>query len=306
MVPAIGNRIIPDTTSRRIPVRTVSYLGISIVALYVNKESGWLNERIVIGAAEVTIGDNKVQRLLGPFTVQKETKFAPTYEVSLLQDQPYRGDNVKIKIMLRADKKDTPMKPVLEALVGWGARIGGSYLPLILPGINIPMPARSSDSANDTLLESMKQFIFSSKTQEPIFDIQSGIEFELKEVDLLQKEVFVLIHRGQPLHAFNIHVRKSVNGSSAAINPTLYVRSEDGSEFAFGDGAFVLLRIKRDMVLNRARQWDAAEDGLYAELNNIKARVGTVILRGTRPSQCFNLTNKGPRIYIRHICYCAR
>ncbi|HEY8503155.1 MAG TPA: hypothetical protein VIL46_01135, partial [Gemmataceae bacterium] len=218
------------------------YVGVDAVAWFVNKQSSWFKDRVASGTLEIRLagGLESYQVALGTFELKGGSRTAPVFDRAVLPDRNYRGGALTFAASLTAIKKDTAvaglLKSAADASLGVAA---GMVATATLAG-----PAKLLAAAGADILGGVRTLLKDTgEKREPIFDF-SGLEFTVKPEDIVGPRCYLLLHRGAELDGTKLKVRKSGQ---------LQLPFYEGAPL--GDGAWLLLRIRRSDEYTGVREW---------------------------------------------------
>jgi hypothetical protein len=218
------------------------YLGVDAVAWFINKQSGWFTDRMASGTLEITLagGLEKYQAALGTFELKGGAMMAPVFESPVLPDRNFVGGPITLNGSLTAIKKDTILAGMLKSAASASLGIVAG----MVQTASATGPAKLLAAAGDDLVSGVKKVLSETGAKrEALFDF-SGLQFSMQPDVLVGREIFILMHRGAALDEKQL----TVKASGQLLLPYL-------GATALGDGAWLLLRLRRSDEYTGVRDW---------------------------------------------------
>lgn len=222
--------------------RGIHYVGIDAVAWFINKQSGWFEDRMGSGTLSLRLagGREKYEAALGTYELDGGARYAPVFENPVLPDRNYLGGNILINASLSGIARDTVLSSILKSAADTSLGIvAGMIETATLAG-----PQKILGAAGGSLVGSVQDILQNkAEEREPMFDF-SGITYGVRADDVTTPISYVLLHRGSALDEDKLTV---------APDGALLLPMYDGR--ALTDGAWLLLRIRRTREYSGTRPW---------------------------------------------------
>lgn len=217
------------------------YLGIDAVSWFVNKESRWFSNRMASGVLtiELAAGAEKYDVGLGLYELHSGARVAPIFDRPVLPERVYRGGQVTIRASLWGIARDTRIAKLMTSSASAALSVvGGMVQTSMAIGPHAPLTA-----AGTTLVRGLREILDSDDDSMRIFD-PAGFEASLRSHQIVGAETYVLLHRGSKLDRHSL----AVSTEGAAVEPL-----HAGQRLE--DGAWLLLRLRRESEYPREREW---------------------------------------------------
>ncbi len=236
-------KIVPQDSSDRGKLTAGNhYVGVEAVAWYINKQSSWFSDRMASGTLGIKMsgGLENYQVALGTFNLSGGARIAPVFEKPVLGDRNYRGGPIIFSAMLSAVKKDTVIGGMLKSAASASLGIvAGMVETAALTG-----PAGILAAAGQDIISSVRGVLGDKSLKgEALFDF-TGMEFGLRPEVVVGPQIFLLFHRGADLE----EARLSVRPRGQLLMPYY-------DEAILDDGAWLMLRIRRNDEYSGVREW---------------------------------------------------
>jgi hypothetical protein len=239
-----------------------SYIRVSVVSWFVNKQSSYWTDRMASGTCEVTVGEEPYSIALGTFALDEGAYTAPIFDKVIVDNRLWVSGDLGIKVFLKANQSDTVLATVLKDMaqssLGVASSSAATYGTQLASGPYAPLAA-----AGKTLITSVQNILSSGKKPLPIFDL-GGLDFTTA-LSLLEGEVnYVLLLRGN---------RSVVTKDKLAIvesGPNVRVLFNNNQ---LTDGAWMLLRVANETTYGKVRPWEEPSNALRLEIANLMGKV---------------------------------
>ncbi len=232
------------------------YVSVDAVSWYVNKESGWFSDRMASGTLnmELAAGHERYQIGLGTFELEHGAHVAPVFDRPALPERNYRGGPITVRAHLSGIRRDNALGGILRSAAG--ASLGivkGMVETAALAGPAAPLAA-----AGRELIDGVSGVLtVQGDGREPLFD-DAGLEFSIHPEEIVGPEVYFLFHRGTDLDDTYLAV-----GEEGQIAVPLY------GDALLADGAWLLVRVRRDDEYSGIRPWMDALRGLNGRISDL-------------------------------------
>lgn len=259
-------RIMPAETDDQTKLMAGNhYVGIDAVAWFINKQSSWLTDRISSGTLDIKLagGLEKYQSALGTFELKEGSRYAPVFERPVLPDRNYRGGVITLAASLTSIKKNTAIGGMLMSAASASLNVvAGMVHTAAITG-----PAKLLTAAGEDLIGGVKKVLSETgERREPLFDF-SGFEHTLQPEAVVGPQIFILLHRGATL----VEKDLTVKNEGQLLLPFYKGNPLD-------DGAWLLLRIRRNSHYSGVRDWYEAARSLRSKLSNLVSDVGSEVV----------------------------
>lgn len=217
------------------------YLGINAVSWFVNKEASWFKDRMAVGTLSILLaaGDERYEVGLGMYELRAGATTAPIFDRPVLPERVFRGGAITLRVLLSGLARDTRIARLIKnTSVAALSVVGGLVQTAAASGPNAPLSRAAS-----TLVGGIGEILDAQEEKMRIFDA-SGFEITLRPAQLLDRETYILLHRGARLDDTKLAVSKN------EAMPSLTYDSQP-----LRDGAWVLLRLRREDQYPIERDW---------------------------------------------------
>jgi hypothetical protein len=250
-------RLVPPGQSPQRPLsRDEDYVAVDAASWFINKDSSWFKKRTASGTMTIALagGLEQYHAALGTFELQDGARTAPVFDRPLLPDRRYRGGPLTFAVTLTSLERDTAFASVLKSAASASLNIvGGMVETATLAG-----PQQILGAAGSELVRGIGAALANSAPgREPLFGSE-GMEATLQPADLEFPVTYLLFHRGSRLDAKKLKV--GVQGQVSQVE-------HDGARLE--DGAWMLLRLRKESSYRGVRPWDESAEKLRANVANL-------------------------------------
>jgi hypothetical protein len=244
--------------------RRDSYVRVSVVNWFANKDSSWWKERMASATCQVSLGDETYDVALGTLTLKGGAFTAPVFDKVIVDNRLWVGGDLKVKVFFKASQADTVLAGILRdmaksslgiassAVEGYAAKAAsGPYAPLL--------------SAGQSLVSSVQSLISSAPKPLPIFELDGfDVTAPTPLSDLRGKVNYLLLVRANLLLTTKDSIQIIEDGNVASVL---------SNGMPLRDGAWMLLKIVNENVYGRARIWEDDSDALQIEIGELISQV---------------------------------
>jgi hypothetical protein len=247
-----------DTTGFQ---RDRHYLRIEAVRWYVNQQGNFLKKRQAGGILELVVGGDTdkatFQLGLGKYQLEQGATTAPIFDRAVLPNRRYLGGDLTIRAFVRVMREDKLLGSLLRNMAQSSLGIvAGS----IATGPGSAVGTMALTAAGKSLADGIQSILKDAEGTDDVLD-PGGAEGTFELSKLKGPENYIVIHRGEKLSAVTALVRE-LGGEPQLFRGTTPVE----------DGAWLLLRVRREDAYGATRPWDDDLRNARAELRELFTR----------------------------------
>jgi hypothetical protein len=220
------------------------YIGIDAVRWYLNEQGNLFHNRMASGTFEISLENETYSGGLGTYELKGQARTAPVFDLPILNNRVFRGGRISIKVYVKAIEDDTLLGSLLRDMSK--ASIGVLSGAISAATATGPLAALLTISGN--LVAGVKKIL--EEGSRPVTVLEpSGVSLNVPLTELKGAQNYVLIHRGAVLKQAGLEVTQQ-----GAVVDVLY----EGQPLQ--DGAWILLRLRREDSYGDPRPWDKAAE----------------------------------------------
>lgn len=248
--------IITDPVGKAKPFEKGShYVGIDAAVWFVNQQSSFFTDRMVVGTVEITLNGVVFPVVLGQYELKGGQQIAAIFDRALISSWPYRSGEIVVKSTIQCNKSNTMAGTLIKQVAAATLTAVAGAVTLETGGVG----GVALSAASGVLVKGAQQALSDNSDKKiPILD-----SFEVKidpPNDLRGSQSYLLIHHGSDgLDGAKFKIISGANGSDVFYG-----------ENPFRDGAWLLIRFRRSEEYGGdPRPWSSASEKIRLEIQNL-------------------------------------
>lgn len=240
------------------------YVGIDAVRWYLNKQGNVLHKRMASGTFEIILENETYTGGLGTYELERQARTAPVFDLPILNNRVFRGGRITIKVYVKAIEEDKLLGSLLRDM----SKASIDVLAGAISAATATGPLGALLTVGNNLVGGVKKIL--EEGSRPLTVLEpSGVCLNVPLTNLKGAQNYVLIHRGAVLKQDGLEVTKQ-----GAVVDVLY----QGQPLQ--DGAWILLRLRREDSYGDPRPWDKAAEEAREAIDGLldSVRLGSASL----------------------------
>ncbi len=267
------------------------YIAVDAVAWGLLIDPKFKIDRTAYGTIEIALagGLENYKAVLGTFELdvdlsEKDMNIAPIFDIPILPDRNYRGGPIVFNISLNFIKKEPTFLRILKS----AAKTSLNIVSGMVETAGLKGPSQILTAAGKDVIDGVNEVLSDDRSKIENVFAKEGLKKGLYPNEIIGSETYLLFHKGSD----DIEEKDLSINTQGKVNLPFYKNS------LLKDGAWVLLKIRRNNEYTGVREWFSDTRILRGRINDLLNDFFSRFISKEEALKSFELTKSGKKTII--------